>query len=71
MISRIAAFHPGDLGLIPNGVRDFNLYSGIDCVFFVSVLFCVSSGGGTDILLTTDSGRSVLLYLSRVLVHSL
>ena len=37
---------------------------------FACVLSCAVSGGGTDIVLTTHSGRSALVYLSSVLVHS-
>ena len=37
----------------------------------VCVLSCVISGGGPDILLPTNSRRPVLVYLSKVLVHSL
>ena len=38
---------------------------------FVCVLASVVSGGGTDILLTTHSGRPALVYLSSVLVQRL
>ena len=38
---------------------------------FVYVLFCIVSDGGPVIVLTTHSGRPVLVYLSSVLVHSL
>ena len=37
---------------------------------FVCVL-CAVSAGGPDIVLTTHSGRPVLIHLSGVLVHSL
>ena len=43
-------------GSIPGGVRDFIFFPGIGSVSFVCVLSCVVSGGGLDILLTTDSG---------------
>ena len=46
------AFQPGGPGSIPGGVRNFNFYSGPGCVSFVSVLSCVVSGGGPDIVLT-------------------
>ena len=39
------------------------------CVLYV--LSCVVSGGGPDILLITDSGKSALVVLSSVLFHSL
>ena len=35
-----------------------------------NVLACVVSVGGLDIVLTAHSGRSALLYLSDVLIHS-
>ena len=38
---------------------------------FVFVLSCVASGGGPDIVLTTQSGRPALVYLSSVLVQRL
>ena len=59
----------GGPGSIPGGVRNFNSYPGIGCVSFVCVLFCVVSGGGSDIVLTTHSGRPPLVYLSSILVH--
>ena len=69
LVGRIPAIEPGGPGSIPGGVRDFNFYPGTGCVSFA---FCpVLSGGGPDILLTTDSGRPALLYISRVLVQSL
>ena len=40
-------------------------------VSFFCVLYCVVSGGDPDNLLPTDSGRSVLVYLSYVLGYSL
>ena len=40
-------------------------------MYFVYVLSCVVSGGGAEILLTTDSGRSAFVLLSSVLVNSL
>ena len=40
-------------------------------VFFVYILSCVVSGGGHNILLTTDSARTALVYLSTVLIHDL
>ena len=39
-------------------------------MFFVCVLSYVVSGGGPDIALTTHSGRSANVFLSRVLIHS-
>ena len=65
MTGRVHAFQPGGPGLIPSGMRDCNLY--LNCV--LCVLFCVASGGGPDILLTTDSGRSAFVLLSSALVH--
>ena len=37
---------------------------------FVCVLPSVDSGGGPDLLLTTDSGSPVFVYQSSVLVHA-
>ena len=71
MFGRIPAFQPGERGSIPGRVRDFKLYSGTGCVYP-----CVFGSGfvfdnGGEIVLTRHSGRSVLVYLSRVLIHSL
>ena len=52
-------------------IKDFNFYPEIGCVSFVCVLSCVVSGGGPDILQTSDSGGPVLVYLYSVLVHIL
>ena len=54
VVGRVSVFQPLDPSSIPGGVRNFNLYPGTRCVFLVCVLFCVVSGGGPDILLTTD-----------------
>ena len=59
---RIPTFQPSDIG-------DFNLYPGTLCMPFICVLSCVFSGGGPDILLTTYSGRPVLVLLCSVLMH--
>ena len=58
-------------GFDSRGVRNFNFYPGTVSVSFICVLFCVVSGGGPASVLTTHSGRSALVYLSSVLVHSL
>ena len=58
-------------GSVPVVVKDFNLYSGTGCVFFACVLSYVTSGGGPDILVTTDSVRPAFVLLYSVLVHSL
>ena len=71
VIGGIPAIRPGGPGSIPGGVRNFNFYPGTRCVSFVCVLSSIVSGGGPDIVLTTHSGRPVLVYLSSVLVHSL
>ena len=71
MVSRIHTFELGGPGSISSGVGNFNFYHGTECVPFVCVLSCVVSGGGSDILQTTHSRRSALVYLSSVLVHSL
>ena len=62
MIGRVPAFQPSGPDSIPGEVRDFNSYPGIGLVSFVCVLSCVVSGDGSDILLTTDSGRLVLVH---------
>ena len=64
MVGEIRAFQQGGPGFIPGRVRNFNLYPGTGCVS------CGVSGGSHDILLTIGSGRSALMYLSSVLVHS-
>ena len=69
VVGRVPAFQPGDPGSIPSWVRSFNSYPGIGCVSFVSVLSFVVSGGESDIVLTTHSGRPALVYLSSVLVQ--
>ena len=51
MVGRLPSSQPG---FDPGGARNFNFYPGTGCVFFVGVLPCVVSGGGHDILLTTD-----------------
>ena len=62
MVCSICAFQLGGPGLIPGGFKDFILSPGTGCASFVC---------GPDILLTTNSRRSVLVYLSSVVVHSL
>ena len=69
MVGRVPAFHPGSQGSIPGGVRNFNFYPGTGCVSFVCVLSYAVSGRGPGIVLTTQSGRPALVYLSRVPVH--
>ena len=53
---------------IPGGVRNFNLCPETERVCVVS---CIFSGCDRDIVLTTHSGRSALVYLSSNLVPSL
>ena len=65
VVGRIPALKTGGPSAIPGGVRNFNFSPGTGCVS------CVVSGGGSDILLTPDSGRPALVYLSRVLVQIL
>ena len=48
-------------GSIPRGVRNINFYPGTGYVFFVYVLSSVVSGGSSDIVLTTHSGRFALV----------
>ena len=67
----VPAFQPGGPGSTPGGARNFNFYPAIGCSSFVCVLSCVVFGGGPDIVPTTHSGRSALLYLSSVLVKRL
>ena len=71
VVGRVPAFQPGGPGSIPGGVRNFNFCPGIGCVSFLCVLSCVVFSGGPDIVLTTHSGRSALVYLSSVLVQRL
>ena len=68
-VGRVSSFQPGGPGSIPGGVRYFNLSWDWVCVF--CVLSCVVLGRGPDIVLTTHSGRSALVYLPSVLVQSL
>ena len=65
MLGKVLAFQSGDPGLIPAEVRDFisRLYWDWVCVSFVCVLSYVIFGGGPEILLTTDSGRSAFVQL--------
>ena len=64
VVDRVPAFQPRGPGSIPCRVRDFILHPG--------TVSSVVSGGGSDILLSIDSGwRSALVLLSSVLVHSL
>ena len=65
---RVSAFQPGGPSSIAGGDRNFNFYPGTGCVCFACVLSCVVARGGPDIVLTTHSGRPVLVYLSSVLV---
>ena len=71
VVGRVPAFQTGGPGSIPGEVRNFNFCPGIGSVSFVCVLSCVIFGGGPDIVLTTHSGRSALVYLSTVLVQRL
>ena len=48
VIDRIPVFWHGNPDSIPGGDRDLNLYP------FICILSCVASGGGPDILLSTD-----------------
>ena len=68
MVGRVPALQPGGQGSIPgvSGILIPLLGLGVS---FVCVLSCAVSGGGPDIVLTTHSGRSALVYLSTVLVH--
>ena len=49
----------------------FHLNRGTGCVSFFCVLSCVVSGSGPDISLTKHLGRSTIVFLSSVLIHSL
>ena len=69
LVSRVLALKPGGPGSIPGRVRNFNL--SWDWVWVLCVMFCVVFGGGPDIVLTSHSGRSALVYLSSVLVQRL
>ena len=60
----------GEIGSIPDGIRNFNSYPVCGCVSFICSSSSVS-GGGPDILLTIDSGKPVLVRLSIVLIHRL
>ena len=71
MVSKVPAFSSGSTGSIPGGVRNFNLNPGTGYVTIVCVISSVVYGGDPDIVLTTHSGRPVLVYLSSVLIHSL
>ena len=63
VVGRIPDFQPGGPGSIPGGARNSKFLS------FVCVLSCAVFGRGPDIVLTTHSGRPVLVHLSSVLVH--
>ena len=52
VVGRIPVFQPGGLDSIPGGVKNFSFYPGIGSVLCVLSLFV--SGGGPNILLTTD-----------------
>ena len=71
VVGRVPVFQPAGPGSIPGSVMNFNFCPEIGCVFFVSVLYSVVSGGGPEIVLTTHSGRPAFVYLSSVLVQSL
>ena len=58
-------------GSIPGRLRKFDFSLGTRCVSFFSVLVCVVYGGGPDIVLTTHSVKSAIVFLFSVLVHSL
>ena len=61
--------NPGARGGFPVESEILNSILGLVC--FLCVLSSVVSGGGPDIVLTTHSGRPVLVYLSSIRVHSL
>ena len=63
------AVAPGVTGSIPGWVRIINFCPGIGYVSFFCDLCCLR--GGSDIVLTTHSGRPALVYLSSVLVQRL
>ena len=70
MVGKVPAFQPRGLGSIPVGLGILISILGL-VVCSLSVLSCVVSGGGPDILLTTDSGRPASVVLSSVLVYNL
>ena len=53
MVGRVTAFQPGGPGSILDGVKNFNFYPGTGLGTYS---LCAVSGGGLDVLLTTDSG---------------
>ena len=71
MVGKVPAIQLGDPGSILGGVRNFNFYPGTGCVCPLFVFCPVLYDGGPDIVLTTRSGRSAVVFLSSVLVHSL
>ena len=63
--SGIHTFQPGGPGGIPAWSKILISILGLGVSFV-----CVISGGEFDILLTIDSGRTALVLLASVLVHS-
>ena len=57
--------------LSPLPWHGINFNPGTGFLSLVCVMFCVVSGCGPDIVLTTHSGRPVIVFLSSALVHSL
>ena len=69
MVGRAPAFQPSGPGSIPGGGQKFLIpILGLG-VCPLSVLSCAASSAGPNIVLTTNSGRLALVYLSSVLVH--
>ena len=70
---RVPAFQPGAAARVRfpgrggSGMLISVLGLGVSCVFCPVFVF----GGGPDIVLTTHSGRTALVYLSSVLIQSL
>ena len=69
VVGRDPAFQPGGPGSISGVVRNLNFYPGL-CVYPLCTVLVVS-GGGHYIVLTTHSGRPVLVNMSSVQVQSL
>ena len=64
VIGRILGFQHGGPGSIPVGSEILISIPGLG-------VSSVVSGGGPDILLTTDSGRPGIVYLCNVLIQNL
>ena len=64
VIGKIPALQPGGRDSIQGGVSDFNVSPETGRVSVACALSCAFSGGGPDILLTTDGGRPALALLS-------